>query len=372
MSLKNDQILALWRDPKFAGSFSGLSTFQDALRNDKNINISYSDLLNIFKHEADFITTTRPIRNFRRRRMDVHGYGSVWQADLAEMPADKGYKYFLLCVDIFSAKIFCHPLQTKSSQEVKAAFEIIFKEANTVCNKLETDQGSEFLGNKKYFKEKKVYFKIKTGNNKASFAEHSIYLVKRRLYRLLRALIKADWVTYLSQVVANLNNTPSSAIGGLRPAEIQSSRDDPKIDATRDGFHALYTVEKLQKNQTSYDKNKRRLQPGAYVYADFPSSLFDKSFDLQRRQLYIVKRVLAGRKPELYYLVDLMNDDVKGTYYRAQLHETVAPEPSEFFHIEKVLLEQKFKGKVWSWVKFQGYPKKFNRWVLKESMIDND
>jgi len=42
--------------------------------------------------------------------------------------------------------------------------------------KLETDQGSEFISQAKWFREKKIVFKKKIGIHKASEAEHSIFL----------------------------------------------------------------------------------------------------------------------------------------------------------------------------------------------------
>ena len=253
-TLKN-KIIKLWKTPSFSGSSSGLSTFQDALQ-EKGIKISYNKLYALMKDVPDYITSTRPIRRYPRRKMQVHGYGDLWQADLAEMPHDGDFRYFLLCIDIFSRKLFCRSLKTKTSLEVRNAFESIFKEAKSVCSKLETDQGSEFKGNKKFFKEKKIYYRIKTGLNKASFAEHGIYLVKRRLYRILRSLLKDSWTTYLPQVVNNLNNTPNSAIGHLKPSEIKSHLDDSKIDDVNPPhFPSLDT---LLKNEKKYKKNKKK------------------------------------------------------------------------------------------------------------------
>lgn len=279
---QKETIIALWRDPKFVGSFSGIATFQDALKHEKNIIINYHDLFEIMRHEPDFITTTQPIRKFPRRTWDIHGYGTVWQADLAQMPDDQGAKYFLLCIDLFSQKIFCEALKFKTAVDVKNAFLKIFKDAKIVPDKLETDQGSEFLGNRKFFKETKIFFKIKTGQNKASYAEHGIYLVKRRLYRLLRSFSVNQWAKYLSQVVLNINNTPNSGIGGLKPSQINSPLDDPKIDAAK-GFPSHLSLANLRQNQESYEKNKKKLQAGDFVYADFNAAVFDKSFDLQVR-----------------------------------------------------------------------------------------
>ena len=76
---------------------------------------------------------------------------------------------------MFSHKIWAELLKTKSSAEVGKAFDKIFEDANVTPEKLEVDQGSEFKGLKPYFKRKKIYYKIKIGAQKASFAGMVIF-----------------------------------------------------------------------------------------------------------------------------------------------------------------------------------------------------
>ena len=51
------------------------------------------------------------------------------------------YNNFLLLVDAFSSKVFVRPLKTKTSVEVKNAFESIFQEFKGKIYVLETDRG---------------------------------------------------------------------------------------------------------------------------------------------------------------------------------------------------------------------------------------
>ena len=203
--------------------------------------------------------------------------------------------------------------------------------------------------------------------NKAAFAEHAIYLVKRRLYRLIRSLVTDNWYKYLLQVVKNLNDTRNAAIGNLKPNEINSPNDDVKID-NKIGFKKLPSVENLEENERNYLKIKDNLKPGDHVYLDFPSKPFDKSFDLQRGQLFIVKKVLAGQKPEIFYLIDLLKDPVPGTFYRQQLHKTKPPDSGDLFKVERVLQSKKLKGISYSLVKYLGYPNKFNEWIESKNL----
>ena len=63
------------------------------------------------------------------------------QADLAQMFNYDGYNNFLLLVDAFSSKVFVRPLKTKTSLEVRNAFESIFEEFKATIYVLETDRG---------------------------------------------------------------------------------------------------------------------------------------------------------------------------------------------------------------------------------------
>ncbi len=103
-------------------------------------------------------------------------------------------------------------------------------------------------------------------------------MVKRRLYRTMRTLRTQDWPKYFTITVNAINSTPNSAIGYLKPIDIKSSYDDPKIDATI-GYPRDVPVEQQKKNQKDYEKDKRKLQVGDHVYLDFPPSTMEKGFD---------------------------------------------------------------------------------------------
>ncbi len=362
-------ILSLWRDKDFSGSFAGLTTFGNALRTEKNINISNNSLLEILRSDEDFLIESRKIKKtFPRRKMNVHGLFSLWQADYAQMFPFDNYVGFLVCIDVFSRKIFCRCVRSKSAEEMKHAFKSIFEECHDSPDILESDQGGEFVGNRTFFKEEKIYFKIKTGRNKASFAEHAILLIKRRLFRLLRTLLTRDWPKYLQHIVRNLNNSPNAAIGGLKPNEFKLRTDTPKIDK-KIGFHPDVTYEQQIENQKEYEKKKHeRLQVGNYVYVDFPPSSFEKSFDSKNYQLFIIERVDAGKEPVLYQVKDLLGKKVPGFYYREQLLKTKRPKNGAYFRVEDILGEKIRNNKKYYHVKFLHYSDKYNRWLPEENV----
>ncbi len=169
------QVQKLWHDVKFSASFTGISHFRNALALEKNIVLTRNQICDIFRHDQDFILETRVVpKKFERRQYEVHGYGTIFQADLGEIGMQEIFFGFLLCVDVFSRRIFCKAIETKKAKEVLSAFATIFKEAGLFPNVLETDRGMEFISNKKYFKEHGIYFRTKIGSHKAAFAENRI------------------------------------------------------------------------------------------------------------------------------------------------------------------------------------------------------
>ena len=74
----------------------------------------------------------KPIkRNFSKTRVIVHNVDNIWCSDLVDMQKlskwNKGYKYLLMVLDLFSKYGWIVPLKTKTGLEVSGAFESIFK-----------------------------------------------------------------------------------------------------------------------------------------------------------------------------------------------------------------------------------------------------
>lgn len=193
------------------------------------------------------------------------------------------FKYFLTVIDVFSRKIFVEILKDKSAASTKKAFIKIFDEIPTEITKLECDAGTEFTGLTSFFKERHIYFHIKTGKNKANFAEHAIFLIKRRLYTTLRAQVSDNWPKYLPLVVASFNKTHLKILGNLAPEDIKSEFDDPMVRESQEksgvNVYKEPSWEEQNSNQEEYLKSTKNIfKPGAFCYVDKKIELFDKSF----------------------------------------------------------------------------------------------
>jgi hypothetical protein len=172
-------------------------------------------------------------------------------------------------------------------------------------------------------------------------------------------------------VIQELNDTPSDALGGLKPSAFQTIWDSKKLDKTlpRASREPNYHIQ--LRNQKKYLADKSKLQRGDYVLLDNSKNAFDKITDWQRSpQVYVVSEVRACIHPPLFLLRNLDNTPIFGYYYRPQLKLTTRPKPGSFFHVEKSLDKRQGKKEIEHLVKFIGYDNSYNKWLPESYFIE--
>lgn len=127
VEVSDEELLKLWKDPLFEGSFRGVKTFQVLLKTNLNIDVSEERLYKVLKSESLYLIHKK-YQSFKRRKYNLHNYGEVVQVDLGHMFDFEGYKYFLLVIDCYSSKLFVEALKSKDSETVvKALKNVIVK-----------------------------------------------------------------------------------------------------------------------------------------------------------------------------------------------------------------------------------------------------
>ena len=88
------------------------------------------------------------IKKFNKRKVYSIFKDNIWGVDLADMQSlskkNKGVKYLLCAIDLFSKYAFVVPLKDKKGISIVNAFNKIIKQSNRKPNKIWVDQGSEF------------------------------------------------------------------------------------------------------------------------------------------------------------------------------------------------------------------------------------
>ena len=84
------------------------------------------------------------IRKFNKRKVYSQFKDNIWGVDLADMQSlnkqNKGIKYLLCAIDLFSKYAFVVPLKDKKGTSITNAFNKIIKQSNRKPNKMWLDQ----------------------------------------------------------------------------------------------------------------------------------------------------------------------------------------------------------------------------------------
>ena len=136
------------------------------------------------------------IRKFEKRRVYSTFKDNIWGADLADMQLlskyNKGIRFLLCVIDIFSKYAWVVPLKDKKGISIVEAFHIvkafqrILKQSNRKPNKIWVDKGSEFCNAhfKKWLRDNDVVMYSTQNEGKSVVAERFIRTLKGKIYNI--------------------------------------------------------------------------------------------------------------------------------------------------------------------------------------------
>ena len=88
------------------------------------------------------------IKKIEQRKVYSQFKDNIWGVDLADMQSlsrkNKGIKYLLCAIDLYSKYAFVIPLKDKKGISIVNAFNKIIKQSNRKPNKIWVDQGGEY------------------------------------------------------------------------------------------------------------------------------------------------------------------------------------------------------------------------------------
>ena len=92
------------------------------------------------------------IKNFKRRKVYSSFTDNIWGIDLTDMSLisrfNKGIKYLLCVIDLFSRYSWVIPLKNKEGDSIVKGIKKILINSNKKPNKIWVDNGKEFYNNK--------------------------------------------------------------------------------------------------------------------------------------------------------------------------------------------------------------------------------
>ena len=138
---------------------------------------------------------------------------------------NKGIKYLLCVIDLYSKYAFVIPLKNKKGISILNAFDKIIKQYNRKPNKIWVDQGGEFYNNifKKWLSDNDIIMYSTYNEGKSVVAKRFIRTLKSKLYKHMTATGKNVYYDVLDDVVNKYNNTKHSTIK-MKPIDVRDNK----------------------------------------------------------------------------------------------------------------------------------------------------
>lgn len=341
----------VYYDPEHPAAFGGLeAVFRAAVKD--GVDVKKKEI-NQWLREQPTYTLHKPIRrHFKRNRVEVHGIDHQWQADLVDMSSlkeyNRGYRYLLTCIDVFSKYAWAVPLEDKTGATLVKAFNNILK-GKRKPRLLQTDKGTEFL-NKKFqslLKKKNIHFFTTNNETKASIVERFNRTLKTKMWKYFTANNTYAFLKVLPKLLSAYNHSFHRSIQST-PASVNPSN----VDQIR---RALYATD------SKFGTAVFRFKVGDRVRISMAARPFRKGYlpNWTTEMFTITARI--PRKPPVYTLSDYEGEPLEGTFYEQELQHVVKKD--DLYKVEKVLQSRKRRGHTEYFVKWVGYPEKFNSWV---------
>ena len=300
----------------------------------------------------------KPIkRNFQKRTVVSNGIDDIWAADLVEMQKfskwNKGIKYLLMVIDVFSKYGWIRGLKDKKTETVGKAFDDIFK-SKRKPKMFWTDKGSEFISNhfKEFLKREGIKLYHTENEEKSSVVERWNKTIKTNMWKMFTTNNNTVYWDKINKLVDNYNNARHSSIK-MTPVEASKKKNENKVWANLYG-DSIY----IKPGQPKFSIGDR------VRISKYKRKVFDKGYTPNwTEELFVIDKV-NPTKPVTYSIVDLMGEDIKGTFYEQELQKA----KQQTFKIEKII--KRDNKKKMALVKWSGYPDKSNSWVNLKDLVN--
>ena len=292
----------------------------------------------------------KPIRRkFKTRRVISNGIDEIWCSDLVEMQQfskwNKGYRYLLMILDVFSKYGWIAPLKDKKGETVTQAFKTILKEGRKP-EYLWTDKGKEYYN--KHFKDllekNKITLYSTENEEKSSVCERWNRTIKSKMWKNFSVQGNTVYLDMLPKLVKQYNNTKHSSIK-MTPIEASKKKNEGTVH-----FNLYGDMKPLSAKPKFKVGDKVRI-------SKYKRKVFDKGYTPNWTEEVFTVDKIQYSNPITYKLKDLNNEEIQVSFYEPELLKA----KQDVFRIDKVIRRDNKKKQ--ALVKWMGYSNEFNSWI---------
>ena len=258
------------------------------------------------------------IRKFEERKVYSAFKDNIWGADLADTQLlskyNKGIRFLLCVIDIFSKYAWVVPLKDKKGISIVEAFQSILKQSNRKPNKIWVDKVSGFYNGyfKNWLRDNNIVIYSTHNEGKSVVAERFIRTLKSKIYKYMTSISKNVYIDKLDDIADEYNNTYHTTIK-MKPADV---KDNTYIHADKE-----------------MNNKDPKFKVGDHVRISKYKNIFAKGYIPNwSEEVFVIKKV-KNTIPWTYVINDLNGEEITGTFYQKELQKR----NQEEFRIEKVI-----------------------------------
>ena len=224
---------------------------------------------------------------------------NIWGADLADMQLlsryNKGIRFLLCVIDIYSKYARIVPLKDKKGVSVVTAFQSILKQSNRKPNKISVDKGSEFYDASfiEWLQDNDIVMYSTNNEGKSVVAERFIGTLKSKIYKHMTSISKNVYIDKLNDIVDEYNNTYHATIK-MKPINVKDN--------------TYLNTDKELNNKDPKFKVVDHVRISKY------KNIFAKCYTPNwSEEVFIIKKV-KNTVPWTYVINDLNGEEIIGTF----------------------------------------------------------
>ena len=238
------------------------------------------------------------------------------QMDLIELKAlgrfNKGYKYILLAIDIFTKKVKLHPLKTKRTPEILAGIQSVLNHFGEYPKRIVTDRGTEFINRQvqAFFKENNISYYNPSGEHKAALAERANRSIEDIIFKYLSSRKTKKYI----DVLQDIENTYNSRLHRT----IQMSPNDAEL---KENQHLVRSAIFFSHRPIKVAKKPALLELGQRVRIKSYPTAFRRGYTPQAtNEIFEIVNRLTHQPIPMYTLRSVDRGDViEGNFYKHDL-----------------------------------------------------
>ena len=353
-----DKLFKAYYDPSHPGSLGGLTRLAHATKVPLK-------LVQQWAQSQLGYTLHKPVRqHFKRSRVIVRGINQQWSADLVDLKNlskyNKGMKYLLTVVDVFSKYAFVHPLKSKSGPALKEAFETIFTRSKRIPLSLHTDKGKEFLNStlQRYLKQQNVHHFVTQSETKVQVVERFNRTLKERMFRAFTIGNTLNYLTLLPKLLHGYNASHHCTIG-MAPKDVNLKTQERV-------WNKAFRQDWLKNKRTKFQRFKFKV--GDKVRISKARRTFKKGYLPGWTEEVFVIRQLLKQSPPAYKIEEYDGTMVKGTFYEHELQHVDVTD-DDLFRIDRIIKKRGKGNNAEALVAWKNWPAKYNSWLKLSSII---